>query len=89
MVNPILFKIFRNLETLRIGAVDHPFSLLLLLSLIKETSIEKVEIEVGDEEETLNTLWSDPKFIGIKGKYKEERYEMERNRSRWLIINKI
>ena len=46
-----LFKIFNNVDTIKILAGDYyhhyPFSLLLLLSTIKHTSINKVIIGIG------------------------------------------
>ena len=82
----VLFDVFSNLKTVFINAGDHPFSLLSFLSLIRGTSIENVTVVTGYR--TLSGLLSlDPRYIEIKGKYKDEQYEITEDG--WdLIIKK-
>ena len=86
MINPDLFELFPNLNTISINALDYPFSLLSFLSLIRDTSIEKVKIWTGSEN-IPKLLSSDPRYIEIKEKYNQEQYQITEEQYE-IIINK-
>ena len=74
-----------NLSTIYIDTYYYPFSLLSFLSLIRGTSIQKVTIETGYS--VLKLLSSDPRYIEIKEKYKQEQYQITEE-GVYIIINK-
>ena len=70
VIKPHLFQIFKNITYLFIGATDHPFSLLSLLKVIKDTSINAIKISTDEE------IWP---FIKVSSMYRliEEEYRIE------------
>ena len=57
-----------------INAEYYSFSLLSLLSMIKGTSIKEVKINTSYNNVHNALLLSNPGYIEINGKYKQERY---------------
>ena len=86
LINPDLLELFEYLKTMEISTRNHPFSLLSFLSLIKGTSIQKVTIDTRNEH-IPKLLSCNPRYIEIKEKYKQEKYQITEHR-KWLIINK-
>ena len=78
LVNPILFKVFSNVRQISIIASGwgyYPFSLLSLLSIVENTSINKVKIRL--DEETYDSLRLSSKLREIKKQYKQNEIKLK------------
>ena len=75
MINPMIFDLFQNLKEVYIYGEYHPFSLSSFLSMIQNTSIRKVTIEI--EGFSIMITSTSAEYVELKTKYKEKQYEME------------
>ena len=77
LLQPQFFGVFKNLEELEIDAWFFPFSLFAFLSLLENTSINKVTIR--NYAAAWSALSSSQEFDQIKGKYADKQFGISFN----------
>ena len=98
MMNPKIFEIFDNVTEVELYAVkDYSFSLIRLLSIIKNTKVEKIRIssgfvEGGDSNTWLNLSYFDESsWNNVVQKYQNKGYKIEfdEERTAWRVDQDI
>ena len=80
LMNPNIFKIFNNVKMVELCDVDtYSFSLIGLLNIIKDTKIEKIDMDGYDEDWTWLKLirCDDSAWDKVVEEYKNEGYNIE------------